>query len=146
LVHVLIGKSMLETILVGALAVFSFLQIAPPYFHGWGEVSDTGISGWVVNNAQPFDRVEVQLFVDGRFVASRRADEARPDVMAAGWSRDEFHGYTFSKPASTSGRHEARIYAVHESGGGLRKTLQQVGDPIAFSAAPDGTIRHSATP
>ena len=41
LVHVLIGKSILETLLVGAFALFGFMSIVPPYFHGWGEVTET---------------------------------------------------------------------------------------------------------
>ncbi len=88
LIHILIGKSILETIFVGALAVLTFINILPPYFHGWSEVTNTGISGWVVNDAAPWDRVEVQLFVDGKFVASGVANESRPDVMAAGWSKE----------------------------------------------------------
>ncbi len=143
LVHVLIGKSVLETLLVGTLASFSFLQALPPYFHGWGEVTERGISGWVVNNAAPFDRVEVQLFIDGRFVATRVANDPRPDVVAAGWAKDEWHGYTFPITSLSSGLHEARVYAVHDSGGGLRKTLQLMGDPISFSVEADTRLKNA---
>ncbi|HEV7797482.1 MAG TPA: hypothetical protein VGO73_04970 [Pyrinomonadaceae bacterium] len=132
LVHVLIGKSILETLLVGALALFAFMTVVPPYFHGWGEVTDTGISGWVVNNAAPWERVEVQLFIDGKFVARTVANEPRPDVVAAGWAKDQWHGYTFPLAAHGAGSHEARVYALHDSGSGRRKSLQLVGDPIAF--------------
>jgi hypothetical protein len=41
LVHLLIGKSILETLLVGTLAVLAFISLVPPYFHGWGEVTQT---------------------------------------------------------------------------------------------------------
>ncbi len=132
LVHVLLGKSILETVLVGALAVFTFLSVLPPYFHGWDEITNTGISGWVVNNAAPWDRVEIQLYVDGQFLATRVANEYRPDVLKAGWSRDEWHGYTFPITSCSSGVHEARVYALHDSGSGTRKSLQLVGDPILF--------------
>ena len=50
LVHTLIAKSIIETLLVGALAVFAFTTLFPPYFHGWGEVVDGAIVGWAVNN------------------------------------------------------------------------------------------------
>jgi hypothetical protein len=133
LVHVLIGKSILETLLVGALAVFTFINILPPYFHGWGEVTDSGISGWVVNDAAPWARVEVQLFIGGRFVATTVANQPRPDVLTAGWSKDQWHGYTFlfsSVDALPRGLQEARVYALHDSGGGARKSLQLVGDPL----------------
>jgi hypothetical protein len=142
LVHVLIGKSILETLLIGVLAVFTFISILPPYFHGWGEVTDTGISGWVVNNQAPWDRVEVQLFVDGIFMASRVANESRRDVLLAGWSKDEWHGYTFTVTSMSAGLHEARIYALHESGNGTRKTLQLVGDPIRFAVDASGKLSH----
>lgn len=140
LVHVLVGKSIVETLLVGALAVFTFITILPPYFHGWGEVTQTGISGWVVNNAAPWERVEVQLFIDGRFVADTLANQPRPDVVAAGWSKDEWHGYTFPITSLNAGLHEARVYTLHESGDGVRKSLQLVGDPIRFLVDENGRL------
>ena len=140
LVQVLIGKSIIETLLVGTLAVFTFLNLFPPFFHGWSEVTETGISGWVVNNALPWERVEVQLFVDGEFVATSMANRSRPDVLAAGWSRDEWHGYTFPLVLLNAGPHEARVYALHDSGAGRRKSLQMVGDPIVFFVDANGRL------
>ena len=145
LVHVLIGKSIVETVLVGALAVFTFINVLPPYFHGWGEVTETGISGWVVNNASPWERVEVQLFVDGKFVGDAIADQSRPDVPAAGWAKDAWHGYTFvitSLPVGVldNSIHEARVYAVHDSGNGVRRSLQLLGEPIVFTMTKDGKL------
>jgi hypothetical protein len=145
LVHVLIGKSIVETLVVGALAVFTFITVLPPYLHGWGEVTESGISGWAVNNAAPWERVEVQLFVDGRFVADGVADKYRPDVSTAGWAKDGWHGYTFVVNSMSVGNHEARIYAVHDSGRGGRKSLQLLGNPIWFSADKDGTLSSDST-
>ena len=138
--QVLIGKSIVETLVVGALAVFTFITVLPPFFHGWCEVVETGISGWAVNNASPWERVEVQLFVDGKFVGDAIADESRPDVAAAGWAKDAWHGYTFALTSVQPGIHEARVYAVHDSGAGMRKSLQLLGDPIKFTVAPSGKI------
>ncbi|MDQ2937189.1 MAG: hypothetical protein M3R67_06745 [Acidobacteriota bacterium] len=146
LVHVLVGKSIVETLLVGALAVFTFLNVFPPYFHGWSELADTRIAGWVVNNASPWERVEVQLFIDGRFVADEIANESRPDVLAAGWSRDEWHGYAFPISSLNPGSHEARVYALHDSGGNLRKSLQLVGDPIRFAVETNGKFKRLPPP
>ena len=139
LVHVLIGKSIFETLLVVSLAVFFFLD-AFPRFHGWGEATPQGISGWVVNNRAPWHRVEVQLFVDDKFVSRALANQSRPDVASAGWSKDEWHGYTFPISSVQVGAHEARVYALHDSGQGARKTLQLVGDPIRFVVSQDGTL------
>ena len=139
LVNALIGKSIAETLLVGGLAVFAFITFLPPFFHGWGEVTSTGIQGWAVNNAAPWDRVEVYLYVDGEFVGREVANRSRPDVQAAGWARDEWHGYVFDVTPSSLPRHEtyfhmyqARVYALHDSGGGARKSLQMLGEPIFF--------------
>jgi hypothetical protein len=139
LVHVLIGKSIAETLLVGALAVVTFIAVLPPYFHGWGEVTETGISGWAVNNASPWERVEVQLFIDGKFAAAGVANESRPDVLAAGWARDEWHGYNFPVALPGGRSYEARVYALHGNNR-LRKSLQQLGDPIVFIVNEDGKM------
>ena len=133
LVQVLIGKSIVETLLIGALAVVTFIVVFPPHFHGWGEVTDEAIAGWAVNNAEPYQRVPVQLFINGEFVAAAVADLSRPDVSAAGWARDPWHGYMFRLPALPAGQHEARIYAAHDSGDGKRKSLQLLGNPLIFT-------------
>lgn len=134
LTNLLIAKSILETILVGTIAVVVYLNAFPPTFHGWGEavVESQIIAGWVVNDAKPWNRVEVQLFVDGTFIGTQVAQLSRPDVVAAGWAKDEWHGYSFPMPGLPDGPHEARVYAVHASGNGSRYTLQLLGDPIRF--------------
>lgn len=140
LIHVLLGKSIVETLLVAGLAVFAFITVVPPYFHGWGEATAKGISGWAVNDAEPWQRVEVQLYIDGKFVAQAVAAESRPDVLAAGWSKDEWHGYSFSVDQLSAGHHEARVYALHQSGGGERQSLKLLGDPIPFLVDEDRKI------
>lgn len=134
LVNLLLGKSILETIFVSTLAVLVYLNAFPATFHGWGEAvaGSQSIAGWVVNSAAPWDRVEVQLFIDGKLAGTQVAHLSRPDVVAAGWARDEWHGYNFAVPELAGGPHEARVYAVHRSGDGERYTLQLLGDPISF--------------
>ena len=139
LVHTVIAKSIVETVLVGALAVYAFITVFPPYFHGWGEVTDGAIAGWAVNNAEPWQRVQVQLFIDGQFIATGIAESARPDVSAAGWAKDPWHGYQFRVPALSEGRHEARIYALHDRDG-KTKSLQMLGDPLIFAIEPGGRV------
>ncbi len=130
LVNLLLAKSIIETIFVGALAVVVYTKLFPPTFHGWGEavVESRSISGWAVDNADPWRRVEVQLFVDGKLVGTQVAQLSRPDVVAAGWAKDEWHGYSFVVSGLSVGMHEARVYALHKSG--ERYTLRMLGDPI----------------
>ena len=144
LVHLLIAKSILETIVVATIVVVVHVQAFPPAFHGWGEaVKETrSIAGWAVNSSNPYQRVEVQLFIDGKFVGTQAAYLSRPDVQAAGWSRDEWHGYNFHVASAAVGKHEARVYVVHASGGGNRYTLQLLGDPIQFEVREDGNWQH----
>jgi hypothetical protein len=139
LVNLLIGKSILETLLVGTIAVVVYLNVFPPTFKGWGEiVVDTrSIAGWAVNNAEPYERVEVQLFIDDKLHDAQVAELSRPDVPAAGWAKDEWHGYNFPVSGLASGNHEARVYALHRRG--ERFTLQLLGDPIRFAVSGEGT-------
>ena len=132
LVNLLIAKSILETIFVGTIAVVTYVKLFPPTFHGWGEAvpATQSISGWAVDNADPWRRVEVQLFIDGKFVGTGVAQLSRPDVMAAGWAKDEWHGYEFVLTGLSDGMHEARVYALHRNGD--RYTLQLLGNPITF--------------
>jgi hypothetical protein len=143
LVKLLIAKSILDTVLVGTIAVGFYLKAFPPVFHGWGEAvaASHTISGWAVNSSDPWRRVEVQLFIDGKFVGTQLAQQSRPDVLAAGWSRDEWNGYNFVVSGLSAGTHEARVYALHSSGNGARYTLQLLGDPIRFEVDADGNWR-----
>src|SRR5215211_7531052 len=140
LVNLLIAKSVLETILVGTIALVVYLNAFPPTFKGWGEavVESQSIAGWVVSDADPWRRVEVHLFVDGKLVGTQVAHLSRPDVLAAGWSRDEWHGYSFPVTGLSAGVHEARVYALHSSSKGAHYTLQMLGDPIKFNVKEDG--------
>ena len=141
LVNLLIAKSILDTVLVGTIAVGAYMNAFPPAFKGWGEAvaASQTISGWVVSDADPWRRVEVQLFVDGKFMGTQVAHHSRPDVAAAGWSKDEWHGYNFVVTELAPGTHEARVYALHSSGSGARYSLQMLGYPIRFQVNADGS-------
>jgi hypothetical protein len=141
LAHLLIAKSIAETLLVASIAVIFFLTLFPPYFRGWGEATPHAIAGWAVNEAVPAERVEVQLFIDGRFTGSDSAVLSRPDVRAAGWSDDDWHGYSFAPQSLSPGEHMAQVYALHSNGAGTRRTLQLLGDPIRFVVDNNGVFR-----
>ncbi|HEY6216933.1 MAG TPA: hypothetical protein VIW74_09710 [Pyrinomonadaceae bacterium] len=146
LVNFLIVKSILDTVLVATIAVVVYLNAFPPTFHGWGEavVQEQRIAGWAVNDADPWQSVEVQIFIDGKFVGMQLAELSRPDVAAAGWTRDRWHGYSFVVSDLKTGPHDARVYAVHSSSNGTRYTLQLLGDPIRFEVTEDGSWKISS--
>jgi hypothetical protein len=139
--HLLVGIPTGLTLLVGALTVGLSSVFFPPHFQGWGELTPGGaVAGWAVNRAAPAERVEVQLYVDGRFVAGRTADLPRPDVSAAGYARDERCGYEFALPPLAAGRHEARVYATHKVWAGTYRTLLLTGRPIGFTVDDGGRV------
>ncbi len=145
LTHLLIAKAIVEALLVGALAVGFYYFAFNPHFRGSVDEADARrVSGWVLDELQPAAHVEVQLYVDDKFVASRLADEARPDIRTAGRAADERHGFTFPLQIAQAGEHEARVYAVHSSGGGVRRTLQLIGHAMSFKVS-EATVGDAAS-
>lgn len=136
LIKYLIFKSIGEILFVGILAVGFYLTAFAPNYRGTLDYADAAhVAGWAVNISEPHDHVEIQLYIDGRFAGDRLADAARPDVLASGRAADEMHGFIFDTPTLPVGEHEARVYAVHASGRGQRRTLQLIGKPLLFSVA-----------
>lgn len=129
----LIGKSICEVLLVVAVAVGLFAATSSRALRGGVDRADAQtISGWAFDDSNPGRRVEVQLFIDNKFVEQRVANEAQPDVRDANHAADNWHGFTFKAQALPPGEHEARVYAVHSSGSLRHRTLQLIGEPIRF--------------
>lgn len=129
------------TLAVGAHAVWREYAHFPPRFRGFGEVTRRGeVAGWAVDSARPGRRLEVQLYVDGRFAAYGVASLPRPDVVAAGRSADENCGYRFALPPLAAGEHEARVYAMHAAGQGDLRTLRQLGNTLRFNTDAEGRL------
>jgi len=139
LIHLLLAKSILEALLITAVAVAFYFATTNPYVRGWlDRVDGQSVSGWVVDESNASARVEVQLFIDGMFVGDKPAADFRPDVHAANRADDDWHGFVFNTPSLQAGEHEACAYAVHAARGGRRQTLQLIGKPLRFRV-PAGT-------
>lgn len=133
LTYYLIVKTIFDVLLVAVLAVGFYLTAFNPYFHGWvDDANSRWIRGWVIDSAAPTEDVEAQLYIDGRFIESQSANQPRPDIVASRLAENEPHGFFFTTPPLGEGEHEARVYAVHESGEGARRTLQLMGKPFRF--------------
>jgi hypothetical protein len=131
--HLLIAKSMAEALLVTAVSVAFYLTTTNPYQRGALDYADgTTVSGWAVDEGRPWARVEVQLYIDDRFVIDQTAAEFRPDVRAAKRADDDWHGFVFKLQSLPQGEHEARVYAVHASSNRSKRTLQLIGKPLRF--------------
>jgi len=131
LVQALLAKSVLEVLFLLTLVTLFSLNTFPP-IRGSVEITPNGINGWAVNTIEPVKRVEVQLFIDQKLVARGDANISRPDVAAAGFAADEWHGFYFPVTAIAQGVHQARVYGVHESAAAARRTMQTIGDPVLF--------------
>lgn len=133
LTYYLIVKTIADVLLVAFLAVGFYLTAFNPYFHGWvDDANSRWIRGWVIDSIAPTEDVEAQLYIDGRFVESQPANQVRPDIVASRLAENERHGFFFNTPTLEEGEHEARVYAVYESGEGARRTLQLIGKPFRF--------------
>ena len=129
------------TLAVGAHAVWTEYARFPPQFRGFGEVTPRGeVAGWAVNAARPAARVEVQLYVDGRFAGRDVALLPRPDVLAAGRASDANCGYRLALPPLPAGEHEARVYALQPDAAGELRTLRQLGNALRFQTGADGRV------
>ncbi|HEV7891595.1 MAG TPA: hypothetical protein VGP08_13205 [Pyrinomonadaceae bacterium] len=133
LTRLLLAKLTLDLLFVAALAVYTQAVAFRPFYSGSLDYADSkSVRGWVVDRSEPAAAVEVQLYVDGNFAAAALADEPRPDVSEKGYAEDERHGYVFNLGNMKAGEHEARVYAVHASRNGARRTLQQIGGALRF--------------
>ena len=124
---------MAEALLVTAVAVAFYFATTNRHLRGVLDQADSQVvTGWVVDEAEPSIRVEVQLFIDDKFVADTVAAEFRPDVREARRAADDWHGFVFRTAPLPPGEHEARVYALYSGGAGTRRTLQLIGKPFRF--------------
>jgi hypothetical protein len=137
--RLLIAKSILDVILLGAMSLSFYYSAFNPALRGTlEEAGPEWIKGWAVDLSNKRKRIEVQLYINGRFIESRVADFSNPAIAKANIAADPNHGFFFYTPPLDPGSYEVRVYAVHESGGGQRRTLQQLGDTmtIVTTASP----------
>jgi hypothetical protein len=136
LVRILIGKSVIESVIVIAMAAALYLIASNRNVRGLVDHADAQtISGWAIDAGNQAGRLEVQLFIDDKFVAQKTAAEFRPDARQVNPGADDWHGFVFTTPALSAGDHEARIYVLHRGSTPNRRTLQLIGKPLRFSVA-----------
>ncbi|HEX8160547.1 MAG TPA: hypothetical protein VF538_01505 [Pyrinomonadaceae bacterium] len=144
--HLLTAKSLAEALFLAALVTaFSYSHFYT-HFRGSLDVADAHtVGGWAVDEAAPEAQVEVELYIDGHFVARRRADAPRADVLAAGRAASAYHGYVFETPRlpPRAGEYEARVFAAHTGADSAHATLQQVGEAKRFRVAPTADNAHA---
>jgi hypothetical protein len=125
LLKAILAKAGLEfLILLIAISLAAYSHLNPP-IRGAIDIADAArVAGWAYDPREPNAHLEVQLFIDGQLVTSRRADERRDDLVTAGAAMNAMHGFSFSVPELrlATGRHRVEVYAVR-AGGGRNKSL-----------------------
>ncbi len=121
----ILAKAGLEfLIILIAISLAAYSHLNPP-MRGAIDVADAiRVAGWAYDPRDPKARLEVQLFIDGQWITTRRADEQRDDLVKAGAAADALHGFTFPLPTLQlpRGKHQVTVYALR-AGGGNNKAL-----------------------
>ncbi len=128
------AKLALDLLFVGGFALYTRAVTFGRDFDGALEHADgRGARGWVVDLERPGEPVEIQLFENGRFVASTIAEELRTDTDTTTTHGEGRRGFTFRFERDIYGDHTVSVYAVRTGRGGERRMLQAVGEPINFA-------------
>jgi hypothetical protein len=118
LLRTIIAKSLIEIIFVCAVATLAAFSNFSPLLRGTIDaVDETRVAGWVYDPLDPDQVIEVQLFIDGKFVMAKLADERRDDLVEAGATTRPGHGFSFRLDSLdlANGSHTAQVYALRES-------------------------------
>ena len=133
-----IAKSFVEILFICAVATLAAFAYFNPALRGDVDVVDAKhIEGWAYNPLAADERLEVQLFIDNRFVATTRADSSRDDLVRAGAIPDAHHGFSFTLNDKQfgRGRHRAWIYVVHKTPRDFRTLLLISNRKLIFEVA-----------
>lgn len=135
LLRVIIGKSFVEVALVCVVASLAAFTTFSPQLRGAIDLADqTRVAGWVNDPRLPETALEVQLFIDGKFIASRLADDRRDDLVSAGATTRPNHGFSFALEQFkfSAGEHSAQVFAVRDAAGASKILLPVTAAPKNF--------------
>jgi hypothetical protein len=128
LLKAIVAKSLIEIILVCAVATFTAFSSFSPRLRGAIDVANQRrVAGWVLAPEAPDVAIEVQLFVDDKILASQLANEQRNNLVRYGLSPNPYHGFYFdlNQFNLAPGRHTAQVYALR-SASGANKILSPI--------------------
>ena len=133
LVRAVIVKAFIEILLVCLVATLVAFTTFNPQLRGAVDMAGPDrLAGWAHDPRSPDESIEVQLFLDGQFAATARADGERADLVAAGATATSRHGFAFDlAPLQLSpGRHVAQVFALRPAVGGRMLLLPITRHPV----------------
>lgn len=135
LLRAILAKSFLELLFICAVITYAAFVNFSPLLRGAIDVADQNhVAGWAHDPLTPAESLDVQLYIDGQFIAAQRADDLREDLVKAGATKHPRHGFRFDlQPVSlANGQHTAQVYALRTAGGTNKMLLPLSKDPMRF--------------
>lgn len=135
LLRAIIAKSFVEVVLICVVASLAAFTTFSPQLRGAIDVADqTRVAGWVNDPRLPETALEVQLFIDGKFIASRLADDQREDLVSARATTRPNHGFSFALEMFelSAGEHSVQVFAVRDAAGNSKILLPVTAEPRTF--------------
>jgi hypothetical protein len=132
------GKTVAQNILYhnaadDSASLWAHYQNVQPAFDGLFEKLDCGtISGWAWDRNQPNIPVKVDVYVDGKAVATITANQFRQDLLNTGFGNGS-HGFTYSTPADLR---DGKPHAISVRHWGTTTDLRNSPRPITIGPAP----------
>ena len=136
LLRAVLAKSFVEILLVCLVATLAAFSNFSPMLRGTIDAANQSrIAGWVYDPNSRAETVEVQLFIDGKFITSQMAGLKRDDLMRAGVAGEGAHGFNFSIGALnlSPGSHLAQVFAVRDANGPNKVLASITKAPRAFN-------------
>ena len=135
LLRAILAKAFLELLFICGIATYAAFVNYSPLLRGAIDVADQNrVAGWAHDPLVPAESLDVQLFIDGQFIAAQRADDLREDLVKAGATKHPRHGFHFDlQPVSlANGVHAAQVYALRTAVGTNQMLLPLSKQPVIF--------------
>ncbi|MBK6795790.1 MAG: hypothetical protein IPG76_03065 [Acidobacteria bacterium] len=114
-------KTLIEIVLLCVIAAAAAFTNFSPLLRGAIDIADRRqVAGWVSDPLSGNEKIEVQLYLDGGFAASVKADRNRTDLVKAGATEQPDHGFKFDLGGLglSKGVHTAQVFAVRPASNG----------------------------
>lgn len=135
LLRAVLVKAGLELSFLCVIATVAAFHNSSPLLHGAiDEANQMHVAGWAYDPLTPKAVLEVQLFIDDRFIRTMRADAPRPDLVTAGVTKMAAHGFELELKdvVLAAGKHTAQVYALRNAAGKNKALIPLSKEPITF--------------